>query len=383
MQFRPILTAVATGAAALLLVACGGDDSPGGDPGVAGDPQGALEDALADAAEWAGVEATISVEGDLQALADLDGGQDIPDEVAQAFDDASIRVAGTIDGPASFLFDLDVDGATLLGMRYQEGADLLAAIDLPTVRGLLDDETERDLDDLLGMAGMFGLRDLVDAFEAGDWVAFVVPDDAFDAFEGPEEDTEPVDGDPLNDVLDVLRSDGVSVSYVEVDEHGDRLAVTVDTAEVEAALADLDPALAGSARDEDVPDEFTFDVWIADGQLARVAADISELDPDLEGAGPLVIAADLSEFDGDVDLPEAATTLDLEQMFGEMFGGMGMEMEMGEFDEPMPQPQMEPGDLPEDVDVDTMGDLEAEMEAELEAWMAEMEEMEAEMEASQ
>ncbi len=364
--------------ATLLLAACG--DSPGGDDAVAADPQGSLEEALERAADWDGVSASLSASGDWQALAAAEG-EELPDGVADSLDDGSITIAGTFDGPVAFSLDLETDGATLLGVRFVEGDNPRVTVDLPAVRDTLDEETERNLDDLLGMAGMFGLGELVDAFEDGEWVEFVVPEDAWDDMTPPEDTEQEDDGeDPFRDVLEVLRSDGVEIDYTGADEHGDRLEVTVDPAEVERALAEIDPML-GTTRDEDLPESFALDVWIVDGEIARLAADLSDLDPELDAGGPLVVVIDLEEFTGSVDLPSAATTLDLEEMFGDVFGGMQMDTMSDEVAvESIPSEEMPEDGLPEGFDeeelerelMEELGeefgeDFEAELEAELEA----------------
>jgi hypothetical protein len=364
---RTFRATAALAAGALLLAGCGDSDdavaadSPAEpDPGVAADPQGALEDALAAVADWSGIEATITFEGDLAALAAAEG-EELPAGVAEAFDNASTTIAGTFEQPHGFLLDMDVDGTTFVGVRYQQDHNPRVTVDLPSLRAMLDEDTERDLDDALGMAGMFGLRDLVDAFETGGWVELILPDDTFDT---PGEDSTTADefAEALDEALGVLRGDGVSVTHAGTDAHGDRLEVLVDTAELQAAMAEIDPsAFAHAGDDQDVPDEFTVDVWIADGQLARVALDFAALDPDLASAGPFVVAVDLTEFAGPVDLPDAETVVDLEELFGGMFGG---------FDEVNPGMDPHAEFDPEEFDEDDFAEWEAEFDAEMEEWEA-------------
>jgi hypothetical protein len=329
----------ALGAGLLLTTTLAGCDAGG--PDAEDDPRAALLEAVEALEDYDGIELTLSLDGDAQALAAASDG-DLDAETSELLLDSTVllRAAGREEADAQAEVIVALRGTEAVELRILPEQRFFVRVDLDAVGNAIGDaELAANLDDAVDMAAMFGLEDAARAVRAGGWIELIGLDQLVEMAGGPSGEEEPTE-EEVEDVRERLVaslqrfvSEDVTVTHVDEDEIGERIRATTTTAEL-AALVDefstiagdlsgVDPETlgelptdAGSDREVDV------DLWLDGGELRQVGFDLSQIE---DGDAPedtwLLIAVE--EFKGSVDAPEDVTQVDLFEIVGGLFGDGG------------------------------------------------------------
>jgi hypothetical protein len=314
----------------LLLAACGGDSGPDAEA----DPKGALSSAFENWAEAEGSSVVGSIQSDaasLAALAEDDGDSLTDDEIALILD-STLTVTGrnaeTVeDTESEIVFDLDGD---LVEVRAL-GQDLFLRAD---VRALVErfGASEDELDQFIAEAPP-GFE-FVEPAADGEWIALEGLQELTQQLGGITPD--PEKGRQLNAaLLDAIEQNSTVTSEGE-DDVGNHLVAVVKVRPLyEAVVESFQDLLGGSFPGaafppaSEVPDEeVRVDVWVADDQVRQIEFDFIQLgeitdEPAPEGVERFAIRIGVEEFDGSIERPEAATSVDLAEIFQNFFGGLG------------------------------------------------------------
>lgn len=337
-----LLSLIAVLVLALTTVACDGDD----DAGVEDDPHGSLRDAVERIADYAGVELVLGLSADDAARAQMLAESDLSEDELELLLDASvlIRAAGDEDedgGTAEFV--VTVDGGPIAELRILPDTDVYLRVDLDAALDLVDDPSAReDLESLAEQAEAFGLRDVVEAAQRGEWVRITGLEQLMNLVGGqPQPDTSDEAGsermaDELADAAARFVDEDVTVTYVGSDDVGERVRATTDGASLRRFLDEVNAIGAAStlgaagmqdldADLSDLPDDasVSFDAWISDGRVTQLAVDLAELDEEGALEGELFLLVAIDEFTGSVDAPGEASEIDLFGLIGGFMGGLG------------------------------------------------------------
>lgn len=356
-------------AAALLLAACGGASDA-----VADDPAQTLEAAMDRMAAWDGV----SLDGRLVTTADSLLALDEDGELDRATAELLANTQGSLDAhPGNDPESPDDDRASVrLQLGDLEAMEMISSAGEIYVRSELD-EMARALGDPQSNAEYQASMDqlatagfgFVDALRSGQWIhlrgaqelASMAEGMAGGTATGPDASGTDADRDQLQDRIDRFVEEDVTVTYAGTDEVGDHLVVEASGDDVAALYLDImDVATAagsatgvapqtkqlddlraeleqGDTREELAAVTVPVDVWLADGELSRVAVDLVEMaaasaegDELPAGVEQLGVVTDLAPFDGDVEVPEDPVEVDIGQLLGQFLGeGLGSEMPFG------------------------------------------------------
>lgn len=356
-------------AAALALSACG-TASP-----ASTEPSAALQRAVEQLATWEGyeVEARFDTTADsLRALAD---GEELDPQVAEALADTRMTVqahggenASSTEDDASEMQvrfgDLDVVQVITTGTEVYVRSDLQAVLDR-----FASEADRTQITDDLAQAETMGLG-FIDDLLAGDWLRF----------EGVEELTALAEGmgagsaaapdatgvedarEQLTDAFASFVEQDAQVTYVGAEDAGEHLRVEASGSDVIDLFDESLPALAAmNGQTSGMQQELLrqqlsemqsgdtaeaaavtlpVDVWLDDGELARISVDLLDMvaaNPKLEddeipsGVESFGMTMDLAPFDGEVETPGDAVAVNLFELLGRVIGdGMGP----GNFEDP-------------------------------------------------
>ena len=316
-------------AAGLVLGACGGDGDGGPDP--ADDPKGALINAFENLAEYEGTEVTLTVDSTPEDLAAVSEGS-LTDEQADLVLNSSVVVKGAQgDSPedAQVEFIVDIDGSLI---------EIKAVDKTLYARGDV-----RDLVDKFG-----GSQEEVDAAvsQVGAQYDFVrTPRRRRVGRLRGSRPTRPAvrrhshSGRRASaEVRHRHGSSAVEESSTVTDEGsedpGQHLVANVNIRDFYtrfqdslSSLGQLPGAPLPSA--EEIPDqEIAVDFWVDDGNLTQVGFDflqVAEMEGEEvpEGVDQLGLLVQIEEFTDGIEAPDAAATVNLQELMGGLMGGLG------------------------------------------------------------
>ncbi|MGH2753794.1 MAG: hypothetical protein ACRDLB_05115 [Actinomycetota bacterium] len=316
-------------AAGLVLGACGGD-SGGDGPDPAEDPKGALTSAFENLGEWAGVDATLSLDTEADDLVAVSEG-DLTEEQADTIVNSAVNLKAVgADNPedAQVEFVLDIDGS-LAEMRVLNNV-IYARAD---VRDLVDkfggDQAEVDA----AVQQMSGQFDFIQPLVDGEWVGFEGAEQLTQQFGAPSPDAE-LQQRLTNDLAQAVE-DNSTVTEEGSDDAGTHLVANLQIKPLYEALQESFAGLSQVPGTDlpssaEVPDEeIAVDFWVDDGNLTQIGFDfmqVAELEDSSEipeGVDQLGILLELAEFDDSIEEPDAATTVNLQELMGGLMGGLG------------------------------------------------------------
>jgi hypothetical protein len=311
--------------AALLVAACGGEQSP------SADAQESLSGALEELRASKGLTVDLSLRStpeSLQALTAEDGGS-IAAEDAQKVLDSSLRISSAMKARG-------VPGATeiVLTVAGREGLELRSVGKSLYVRADV-----RHLLESFGQDPAVAARFVQQAAASGlDFVGPLV-DGRWIALEGFEEAMGHAGGQPAptaeqKKVLDDLVASferATTVTSEGSDDVGEHLVASVSLRDVyedlEGIASELAPTTPGGLPSAgEVPDErVRIDLWVTDGRLTQVEFDFLQLrdlgDAQIpEGVAELALRIRLEDFSGEVDVPADAVPVHLQEVMQSLFG---------------------------------------------------------------
>lgn len=344
----------AAGAAMLALTACSGDggDELGADAAPAEVVAAGLDARLENGAAF-----TLSMDGDLEAIAER-AGEPVPPELADMMEEG--LVSGAFAPEQGFAMTLGADGG-FFEMRAVDEA-LYLRLDLEAIASSFPEAGEIPPPDMLrGQIQEFGLppdiQGLAEAALDGQWVGITgLSEEALTGFAESMGGTVPSSEDAeaqqeaLTDILEekgLLDGETITERYLTVEGDGPTYLVTVMARELVETLnevaAELEANLGAAAGADmgelpdtaDVPETLSgFSVTVEDGTATAVGMDmammaesagepIEEIEP-----GELVMQVELDDLGDQLAVPGDATTIDFESfvtaVMGAMFmGGMG------------------------------------------------------------
>jgi hypothetical protein len=323
---------------ALTLSACGGDSGP--DP--AEDPKGALTAALEKLGEYEGITATVSLDSDTGSLVAASEGE-LTEELAQVILDSSLAITSKSgdkpeDAQAEFVADIAGDRAEL---RVVEETLYARADVAELVARFEGDPAELDQFRQQAPPGFEFVGTLLD----GDWIAITGAQEFAEQFAEqfggpiPSEEEAAEFQKELADKLSAAFEDNATVESVGSDDVGDHLEARIALRGLYEAFVELMQSAPGIGTlppgtfppASEVPDEeLTVDAWIDGGDLVQIAfdflkiAETFEAEPAPPGVENLGLRIQLEEFTGDVEAPDAADTVDFQQIFQGLLGaGIG------------------------------------------------------------
>jgi hypothetical protein len=325
-------------------VAC---DRVGG-TSVEDDPEGALREALEALADYDGVELLLQLSADETARAQALAEGDMDEDELELLLTSSVLVRasgdGDEDGAAEFV--VTVDGTAVAELRVLPDLDLYLRLDLDAILELVDDpEARQTIDELAIQADAFGLREVVEAAQRGEWIHVTGLEQLMNLFGGPQaqpqDDVDEEEAERLAEEFSAAAirflDEDVSVTYVGSDDTGERVRATTDGAALRSFLEELSTIAAssdafGGADPQDLAGELdelpadatiTFDAWISGGELTQIALDLAALDDAGEIEGELLLVVGIAEFTGSIDAPDEAARVDLFGLLGGFMGGLG------------------------------------------------------------
>jgi len=317
-------------AAGLVLGACGGDSGGGPDP--ADDPLGALTNAFENLGEYEGSSMTFRVDSTTEDLTTLAEG-DMTEEQAEILLNSSINFKGNQAEDledAQFEFVVDIDGS-LIEVRFVNSV-LYARGD---VRDLVDKfgGSQEEVDTAAAQAG--AQFTFVDPLVDGEWVGFegfqeILEQAAGGSIPSPDPELQKKFAEDLSNAVE----DSATVTEEGSDDAGTHLVADVNIKDLYNALQESFASLsqvpgAELPTDEEIPDEnIKVDFWVDDGFLTQIGFDIVQF-KDIEGAefpegvDELLLLLEIEEFGDSIEEPDAAETVNLQELMGGLMGGLG------------------------------------------------------------
>lgn len=304
--------------------ACNQSGGGGGD--AAEDPQAALSSAVSALGEADGLATTVTIESTVESLTAASEG-DMTEEQAQQILDSSIFFRAKGETPEEAQVEVIVDIAGSL-------AEFRALSDTFYIRADV-----RDLVDQLG-----GDQAEVDTFvqtappgfefagplAEGEWIAIEGAQEFSQQFGAPSPDAE-LQKEFANSLKTAVEENS-EVTSEGSDDQGDHVQAAVQIKplyeSLQKTLGSLNVPGAALPTATDIPDEtLLVDFWIQDEQLSQVQIDVTQFKewegaemP--EGVEELTLNLDLEESTDDVEAPEAAATIDFQQLLQGFLGGM-------------------------------------------------------------
>jgi hypothetical protein len=346
MATRSPLTRLLSLATGLLLVFTTVACDRAGDAGVEDDPEGALRSALEELADYEGLELLLRLAADDDARAQaLEEDELTADELELLLSSSVlIRTTGQEDEDGAAEFVVTVDDTSVAELRILPDTELYLRVDLDAALELVDDpEARQQVDELADQAEAFGLRDVVEATQRGDWVRVTGLQQLMNLF-GATPQPDETDDEEQERMAEELSAaairfvdQDVTVSYVGSDDVGERVRATTDGASLQRFLEEVteiaasSDALGGASPQDlggeldEIPSDVTvsLDAWISDGRLAQLAFDLTSLDEEEAMEGELLLIVGLAEFTGSIEAPDEATEVDLFGLIGGFMGGFG------------------------------------------------------------
>lgn len=318
-------------AGALLAGAC----SEGGEEQAAENPKQALTDALDALAEYEGITAEISVEADTDALVE----EDTPPEVAEAIVNSSLVISGKGSTPEDTQFEMrvNVDGNEDAVAFRVVGTSLYARAEVAEMVEAFGGDMA-SIDAAVQQASAMGF-DFAQAVVDGEWVGVEDVDKLAEQFGLPVQTPDPEQAAALQKKLVEIFEQNAEVTSEGTDDVGAHLVVSLPVREtlgdVFEAIETLGGVPAGSVPTpplDDLPDgEIPLDVWVSDGRLVQLEADVVAIGEALgeeppEDVGEFAFRITLDEFTGEVEAPDDFEAIDLQEIMQSVFGAaMGSE----------------------------------------------------------
>jgi hypothetical protein len=319
---------------AFLMGACG---SAGPDPQE--NPQAALTSAFESLRSGEGVAMTVSFRSDIASLQAISEGE-LSEEDAQKILDSSFSVTGRNESdPKNAQAEISVDIAGIddaVQMRVL-GTTLYLRGD---VRGIMETfgADPADADQFVADGKTAGIDWAEPAIDGG-WLEISGMDELGKQFGAPGLDQTATQQQEMLNKFTASIEKNAKAKPGDEEGPGDHLIVTVNIRDMYASLAEIAGSLgtaagAGMPPADTIPDETVdIDLWIEDDYVRQMEFDFRQLskfeDADMpEGVEQAALRITMEEFDGEVEAPEDATKVDMEQLMQLMFagttGGAGM-----------------------------------------------------------
>ncbi|MGH2748809.1 MAG: hypothetical protein ACRDKB_12940 [Actinomycetota bacterium] len=295
------------------------------------DPREAFERALENLADAPGVTMALSLRStveDLRALADSSGDA-LSAESASKILDSSLTVSATQSAdPADSeaVIVLEIAGRDALELRTI-GFDFFVRVDIDTLAALFGQDAAELRAEAQNSAD-FGLS-FIDPLLAGEWIALkglerFASMGAAQAEQGEEF---------VRRITDALKA-SVEVTAAGEDAIGTHLLARVPLGvllqEILRAAEDLTGGLGGLGAGAVPPDslpkgDLEIELWVDDDELRQVEVDLIQFGRLLEEEVPrdvdeFSLLATIAEFGGGVEAPSGAVEVDVQELFGAMFG---------------------------------------------------------------
>lgn len=318
-------------AGALLAGACseGGGAS---EEEAAENPKEALSEALDAFAEYEGVTLEMTIETDPNDLAEAD----LPPDAAEALVNSSLIVSGKGSTPedtqAEFRFNLD-GNEDAFAMRVI-GTSLYARAEVPEIVETFGGD-QAEIDQAVQQASAMGfdfVQDIVD----GNWVGVEDLDQVTEQLGFPVATPDPEKAAALQDKFAEILKQNAEVTSEGSDDVGAHLVVSLPlkdtTTDLFDALESLGGAPAGTLPDEalgEIPDaDIPLDVWVSDGQLVQIEADVIAIgeavgeEPDADAPDEFAFRVTIEEFTDEIEAPDDFTPIDVGKIMQGLMGGM-------------------------------------------------------------
>lgn len=317
-------------AGALLAGAC---SDGGGEEQAAENPKQALTDALEAFADYEGITAEISMEADTEALVE----EDTPPEVADAIVNSSFVISAKGETPEDMQFEmrLNLDGNEDAVAFRVVGTSFYARAEVSEMVEAFGGDMA-SIDAAVQQASAMGF-DFAQAVVDGEWVGVENVDALAEQFGLPVQTPDPEQAAALQEKVVEVFERNAEVTSDGTDDVGAHLVVSLPLREtlgdVFEAVETLGGVPAGSVPSDalnDVPDgEIPLDVWVSDGRLVQLEADVLAIGEALgeeppEDVGEFAFRITLDEFTGEIEAPDDFEAIDLQEIMQSIFGaGLG------------------------------------------------------------
>lgn len=335
---RRLLAIIAT--SALVFAGC---NSGGSGPDASEDPKAALVagfKALGDGGLTATLRLDTTVE-DLMVMNE-ESGDSLTEEQAQQFIDSSLQF--TTNGetePEKSQFEMIANVAGLenaVEVKYRD--DTLYA--RASVRDLTEEFGGNTAElDMAASQAPPGFDFIGPAIE-GEWIGitgFQALSEQLGAMAGaPQAEEQQEQAQQMMSEMAAVLENNAEVTHEGSDDAGDHLVASVNARQVYGEFVEALGTLGGLASaqmaqlppESEIPDEdMTFDAWVSDGQLSQLLFDFTQFG-DWEGADMpeglerFGLLVEMEEFDGEIEVPEDVTNVDVQQLMQTFMGGMGI-----------------------------------------------------------
>lgn len=353
-------------AGALVMGACGGDSGDGG-PDPADDPKAALIEAFEDLGEGEGRSITFSLSSDEESLQTMfeESDQEVPENTAEIVLDSSLTVAAN---SAETIEEVQVEILVEIGGEeaaaiLMDGYELYAHADVRYLAETFGQDPALIDQQLATLpAGMEFVEQAVD----NEWI-HLTGLQGFAEQAGVQEQIPNLADEQtkLVEQLSTSLDENSEVTEGDEDGPGTHLEATVDAQAFAQDVEEISSELSGGAEmpsTEGAPEgDIIIDTWVEDGTLTQIKFDfiknaeaLGEGEDIPDGVEEFAILIELEEFDGEVDTPDDAVEVSIQEIMGAFMGAAmgGMEGTDGETDT-----ATEAGDV-----CDTIADLPAEQQ---------------------
>lgn len=306
----------------LVLGAC---NKSGGE--AAEDPKGALTSAVGALGDTEGISMTFTVESTTGSLAAASEGE-MTEEDAQKILDSSLSItAANLSDPENSQAEFVVDIAgNLVEFRALDDTIYLRADVRELTEEFGGDTAEIDAFVAQAPPGF----EFAGPLAEGEWIAIEGAKEFSEQMGAPSPDAELQDKFAAD--LKKAVEDNAEVTSEGSDDQGDHVKATIKVKPLYESLVQSFGTLqvpgAALPDSSEVPDEeIVVDFWVQDDVLSQIRLDITQF-RDWEGAEmpegieELALNIDLEESDEAIEAPEAAATVDFQQLFQGFLGGM-------------------------------------------------------------
>ena len=329
---RMLIVLLAVG---LLAGACGESKSP------ADDPKGALVSAFEGLTEKDGGSVTFSIQSDAASLVTLSEegeGSPIDTEVAEKILSSSISLAGNNEKDpkdAKVEILVNIGGEDAIELRLLDYVLYLRA-ELPYIVETFGQDPaglEKTKKETSGKPGFEFVAPLID----GEWIALQGLEEMQKAGGASPQQLTAQQQKLFKELTAAIEQDA-KVTNEGIDDAGDHLLVSIPLRKAYEDFQKFATDLAGSLPTgganglpdaSEIPDEDALiDMWVKDGELTQIEFDIVKnkaLLPEAppEGVEKVAFRLAFADFDGEVEVPEGATDVNLQQLMGTFLGGLG------------------------------------------------------------
>jgi hypothetical protein len=313
--------------AALVLSACGGGPDP------QENPQAALTSAFESLREAPGVTMTMSLRSDVASIQAFSEGEASEEDAQKILDSGLTVTARNESDPEKAQSEMSVDIAGI-----DDAVELKFLSKTLYLRGEVRDIMEAfgadpaDADRFVADGKTAGI-DWAEAAVDGEWLEFEGLDAMAKQFGVPDMgETATQQREIVNKIGDAIERNAKAEPGTK-EGPGDHLVVTMNVRDLYASFQEIAGSLgamagAGLPPSSDVPDEnIALDLWIEDDFVSQIELDFLQFS-EFEGAEipegvrQAALRITLEEFDGEVEAPDGATKVDLQELSG-LFAGAG------------------------------------------------------------